>query len=666
MNEKAQHLLAVGEPFAAGLLELAESASLPEIYCRAYRRYYETCPIYYRKGAPLFPVGFTTGAYTYSAPLLGEGRTDTTCVIPHYAHQYHADLKSLRQKSPQAAEIFEEFSSRYRFIGRWNHSMLNYKRILSEGIDEYERRLLSKKESPFRTALLDLITGLRTYHARVLAALPAMGAPEELLDALARVPFSPARTAYEAIVALNYCLALDGWDNVGRLDSIIAPYHRGEDLRPWLRCLMENMQTNVGWSVTLGPDYNAVTYQTLEASVGLVRPLIELRVNEDMPQDLWDLAAHCILEGSGHPAFYNEKAIMERLHHRIPHLTRQDALEFAGGGCTETSFAGLTYASGTDPDINVLSIFEKYMHENLSLAASFDDFYEGFCSTLQREQDAQMLKINECWNECAVCCFAPIRTLFIDDCIDNELGWYQGGARYTYSVHSDSGMPNTIDSLLAIRHLIFEEKRYTPQEFLALLTAEDDDFFAVLRACPAYGVGDERADALVKDLTTRFYSHYLTGQLDLGLGFFPTAHQFNRHIRAGAMVGATPDGRHTHQPVADSLAAVNGKAVKGPTVMLKSAACYEQKDIYGMAVTNLSITRKYRPEVLRALVEGYFKMGGTQLQITAIDRETLQKARKDPDNYRDLIVRVGGYSEYFYRLSDELKDAVIARTLFDA
>ena len=100
--------------------------------------------------------------------------------------------------------------------------------------------------------------------------------------------------------------------------------------------------------------------------------------------------------------------------------------------------------------------------------------------------------------------------------------------------------------------------------------------------------------------------------------------------------------------------------------MLKSAACYEQKDIYGMAVTNLSITRKYRPEVLRALVEGYFKMGGTQLQITAIDRETLQKARKDPDKYRDLIVRVGGYSEYFYRLSDELKDAVMARTLFDA
>jgi formate C-acetyltransferase len=429
---------------------------------------------------------------------------------------------------------------------------------------------------------------------------------------------------------------------------------------------MESIQTNKNWSITLGPDYSEVTYQALEASVGLARPLIELRVSDDMPQELWELAARRVLEGGGQPAFYNEKAIMERLHNRIPHLTHEDALEFAGGGCTETSFAGLTYASGTDPNINVLAIFEKYMNEKLPSAESFDAFYEGFCTLLHREHDAQMSNINNNWNQCAIRCFAPIRTLFVDDCIDNETGWFQGGARYSFSVHPDSGMPNTIDSLLAIRHLIFEEKRYTPQEFLTLLTAEDDDFFAVLRTCPAYGVGDERADALVKDLTTRFYAHYRTGKLDLGLGFFPTAHQFNRHIQAGAVVGATPDGRRASQPEADSLAAVNGKAVKGPTVMLKSAASYEQKDIYGMAVTNLSITRKYRPEVLRALVEGYFKMGGTQLQITAIDRETLQKARRDPDNYRDLIVRVGGYSEYFYRLSDKLKDAVIARTLFDA
>jgi len=662
MNANAQYLLEIGEPFASGLLELPEG-SLAEIYCRAYRRYYETCPIYYRAGAPLFPVGLTTDSYEYPSAL--EGINGQVCVIPQYAHQYAVNWDALRQKSPRAEAIMREFYAKYRFVGYWNHSMLNYKRILAEGIDQYERRLLAKQPSNFRTAMLDLVAGLRTYHRRALAALPGMGAPAELLDALTRVPFTPAKTAYEATVALNYCLALDGWDNVGRLDSILAPYYQGEDMRPWLRCIMESMQVNDRWSITLGPDYHEITYQALESTVGLARPMIQLRTTKDMPKDLWELACKRILEGGGQPAFYNEKAILQRLKGRIPHLTHEDAMEFSGGGCTETSFAGYTYASGTDLNINVLQIFEKYMHEKLPVTATFEEFYENFCAVLQQQQDRQMAEINAFWNECALRCFAPIRTLFVDDCIDKETGWFQGGARYTFAIHSDSGIPNTIDSLLAIRHLVYEEKRYTPEEFLSLLTAEDPTFFAVLRTCPAYGIGDPRCDRLVKDLTTRFYAHYRTGKLDLGLGFFPTAHQFSRHIGLGACVGATPDGRRAGMPEADSLAAVNGKAVHGPTAMLASAACYEQKDIYGMAVTNLSITGKYPPEIIRALVEGYFEMGGTQLQITVVSRDTLQAARQDPDRYRDLIVRVGGYSEYFCRLTDELKDAVIARTLFD-
>ncbi len=665
MNSNAQHLLDIGEPFASGLLEFSEGP-ISIIYCRGYRRYYETCPIFYRAGAPLFPCGLTTGPYPYSASA--PAATDSAqkvCVYPHYVMQYLIDWNGLAEKSPRAVQIMREFSSRCCYVGGWTHSMLNYKRILAEGIDEYEKRLLAKEESDFRTALLDLIAGLRTYHRRALEALPSMGAPKELLEALQRVPFAPAETAYEAMVALNFCLSLDEWDNVGRLDSILSPYHRGEDMRPWLRCMMESIQVNIRWSITLGPDYSDVTRQALEASVGLARPLTQLRVTADMPDDIWELAAKRILEGGGQPAFYNEMAIRERLMGRIPHLTLKDALEFSGGGCTETSFAGYTFSGGTDENLNVLKIFEDYMHEKLPESPTFEDFYENFFPLLHENQDQLMATINGWYNECAEKCFAPIRTLFVDDCIDKETGWYQGGARYTFSIHSESGIPNTIDSFLAIRHLVFEEKRYTPDRFLWLLRGEDPVFLDELRSCPAYGVGDKRADALAKDLTTRFYEHYLTGKLDLGLGFFPTSHQFTRHIYAGSCVGATPDGRRKGTPVADSLAAVNGKAVKGPTVMLTSASCYEQKDIYGMPVTNLSITRKYRPEVIRALVEGYFAMGGTQLQITAVDRKTLLEARDDPNSHRDLIVRVGGYSEYFCNLSNELKDAVIERTLFE-
>ena len=118
-------------------------------------------------------------------------------------------------------------------------------------------------------------------------------------------------------------------------------------------------------------------------------------------------------------------------------------------------------------------------------------------------------------------------------------------------------------------------------------------------------------------------------------------------------------------PVADSLAAVNGKAVKGPTAMLNSASCYQQKDAYGMAVLNLSLTPDYPPQVLKALVDGYFAMGGTQMQFTVTDRKTLLEAKADPNSHRDLIVRVGGYSDYFRNLTEDVKDAVIARTMFE-
>ncbi len=661
MHSDVKLLNDIGEPFAAGLLEYA-NGPLPMTYCRAYRRYYEACPIVYQEGAPLFPVGCTTSAWHWDAKTKTE---QFMCVIPNYALQYSVHWDKLEQKSPRAAEIMREYYARYHYPGGWNHSMLNYKRILAEGINGYEARLLAKKESDFRTALLDLIDGIRTYHKRALEALPAMGAPEKLIDALRVVPFSPARNAYEAIVSINFCLSLDGWDNVGRLDDLLAPYHKGEDLRDEFHCMFRSMQDNVRWSVTLGPDYNDITRQALEASVGLARPLLELRVTKDMPKDLWQLSAKRILEGGGQPAFYNEEAIQRRLLERIPHLTPEDALEFAGGGCTETNFAGLTYAGGTDLNINVLAIFEKYMHEKLPVTPTFEAFYENFNALLRQCQDEQMATINAYWNERAEICFAPIRSLFVDDCIDKEIGWFQGGARYTFPIHPDSGIPNTIDSLLAIRHLVYEEKRYTPERFLALLLAEDPAFFAELRTCPAYGVADERCDSLIHDFTSRFYAHYLTGKLDLGIGFFPTAHQFERHIGLGRGVGPTPDGRHRDMPEADSLAAVNGKATHGPTAMLTSAACYEQKDIYGMAVTNLSITRKHTPEIIRALVEGYFALGGTQLQITVTDRETLLAAKKDPDSHRDLIVRVGGYSEYFHKLSGALQDAVIARTLFE-
>ena len=427
---------------------------------------------------------------------------------------------------------------------------------------------------------------------------------------------------------------------------------------------MKNLQRSGGWSLTLSPEYSDLTKQWLNASEGLARPMVELRVKKDMPDGIWDTALEKILKGGGQPSFYNEEAIQKRLTERLPDVPKEDIYTFACMGCTETAFSGMTYCGGIDVNLNLLKILEECMKDSLGTAKDFDDFYGIFMKRVHEAQDRVMSYTNALYNSRAVLSFAPIRSLFTADCIEKEKGFYQGGARYTFSIPSDSGIPNTVDSLLAIKELVYGKGVYSPEEFVTALENGDVRLQTKLRSCPSYGAGNAEATALINDLTKSFYSYYRRGKLDLGLGFFPTSSQFQRHICEGKTVGATPDGRKSGQAVADSIAAMNGKALKGPTVMLTDAASFAQDEIYSTPVLNLSIARKFDKSVLRALIEGYFDMGGTQIQITCADKDTLLDAKKNPDAHRDLIVRIGGYSDFFCNISSDLQDAVIARTAF--
>jgi len=658
MNQNAQQLMKVGEYFAAGFLEEPDSSVTRRI-CRAYRRYYENCPMSYKEGSLLFPSG----------PIqFGE-----LAVEPQYCMQYLVNMQELEEKCKKvncekglsAFRAFHECCGwGYAWDGGWSHSSLHYKRILAEGVRRYEERVHAMVNEDLREALLEVLAGIRIYHSRALEYLKTINAPRRLIEALERVPYAPAQTAYEAVVCVNFMLYLDQCDNIGRVDSWLYPYWNGEDVVSELHQMFKNLQDNRGWSIALGPDYNEITKQCLLASEGLARPMVELRVTEDMPDDLWELAVLKVLSGGGQPSFYNDTAIQERLQARMPHASKEDIQEFGGVGCTETCLGGMTYSGGVDINLNILKILEKHMEEELCNSSTFDIFYESFMSRVHMEQEKIKKRLILIYENRAKWSFAPIRTLFIDDCIDKEIGYLQGGARYSFAVPADSGIPNTIDSLLAIRELIYDRKIYTAEEFLDLLIKQEPQFKKRLEMCSCYGIADEKADALMGNFTTRFYAYYRENGID-GLDIFPTSHQFERHVEEGQMVGPTPDGRSAGQSLADSIAAVNGKAVKGPTPMLCSAAKFVQDEIYGIPVLNLSITRKYDPDVLRALIQGYFALGGTQMQITCTTRETLLEARRDPDSYRDLIVRVGGFSEYFCNLNDGLKDAVIDRTMFE-
>ena len=653
MNEIAALFYSIGEPYAAGLFEEPERGYFYR-YCLAAARYWEALlPAKYDEGDRLYP----TDNKVFTLDI---------AVEPQFCTTHSINWNKLKEKSPEAYEHMRAFNEASHFPGGWTHSTPNYKRIIREGLHSYKQRILSHPGSEFHEGLLALVNAMENYITRSVAYLREAGAPAELISALERVPFEPAATYYEGLVAWNIVFYFDGRDNLGCLDDGLAHLYNGEDLTDVIREMFRNIESAGTWSCTVGPNYNEITRQALRAVKGRCRPMLELMTTPDMPDDIWELATDSIKGGSTNPSFYNTAGITNMLQKRFPNIPLCEIEMFCGCGCTETTLQGLTRAGGTDADIPLMSIFEEVMHKKLPSCETFEEFFEEVCTETERRINIQLDEIADRYIYMSKYQPNPMRTLFTDDCIDKGLDFNGGGARYTWTQSSDSGLINTADSLIAIRELVYRKKQFTPEEFLEKLTAEDPILYKMLENCPCFGIDNEDADLLAAKYAERVYMVYHNKPPKAFIdAYLLTEHQFMRYEGAGAVVGATPDGRHKGMPLCDSIAAVRGKAVDGPTAMLRSAARLPQHLADGISVLNLTLSKSFVGSSLRALVNGYFAMGGIQVQVTCTSVDELRDAMEHPERHRDLIVRVGGYSEYFCHLSPALKQAVLDRNIHE-
>lgn len=671
MNETVKLFQKIKEPYAAGFFEEPDR-SLFFRFSRAQRRYYEDRPVDDYKGGRLYPSGLANwGGYavqpecakTFNPATGGKGQ------VPGF-------YESLQVKNPKAAEIMLnvreqcnftiEPSADYVTLSGYTHGSPYFERIIAEGFDSYRNRIDKIQDIDMRDGLLDVLEGIKNYHSRGIDYLKGIKADSELIDALTRVPFKPARNIYEALVAWNFILYLDRLDNLGMIDQGLMPYYQGEDISKELRELFENINDNEGWSCSVGPFYNEISKECLRQVKGLRRPMMGLRVLKDMPDDVWQLALEATYSGSGQPAFYNEEKVQEMLEEMFPEAPKEDLLRFSEVGCTETSLAGMTNTGGIDGNLNLALIFERFMEEQLPKAATFEAFYTGFLEKVAVGVDVLLKDVYENHRRRAIYLPNPMRTLMIDDCIDKGLDYNAKGARYNATLTSESGMINVIDSMLAIKYLIFDKRKYTAEEFLELLSKEDDHFYSILKTCPHYGVDNEENDELAAKFSTFFYDLYKNYECYRGGPCIPSSHQFNRHPKEGAKVGPTPDGRHAGEALGDSIGALSGKSTNGPTAMLLSATKLDQKNIYGIPVLNLSINKKFAQNSLKALLQGYMSLGGVQVQVTLTSKEDLLDALEHPEKHEDLVVRVGGYSEYFNKLTPDLQRVIVERTLHEA
>jgi formate C-acetyltransferase len=657
----AERFFALGEPYAGGFYEEPERSRFFR-FSRAQRRFWEQTPMTPYRGGALYPCG---NKYP-QAPA----------VFPDYSYTFTVDWNRLEQKWDGAVPLLRREAELFLWVGSPNnvggdmytHSMPRYDRVVREGLDSYETRVRALPEGDFRDGLLELLEGIRVYHRRCLDAVAAAQGEnaEKLLAALSRVPFAPARNIYEALVCWNFIYYVDGCDNPGRLDADLIPYHRGEDCTSLLEEFFINVDENSGWSAAIGPDCNALTLQCLRAIKGRRRPSLELRVDDNTPAEIWQAAAESLATGCGEPALYNETLYQRALAERFPHIPREDLLRFNGGGCTETMLAGISNVGSLDAGINLPLIFEPYMRKNLAGAGSFDAFYRGLLEEIAGLVIPVLERIRQCQERRAVVRPQPVRTLLVDDCIDKGKDFNAGGARWYWSVVNFAGLINVIDSLLAIRHLVYPAAgpAMDGAAFLAALEAQESGFLRTLKACPCFGVDDADADALAADFAGRVFDMLGERTPYFGGQFLPSSIQFITYTWAGRGVGPTPDGRNRDEPLADSLGAVHGKDKAGPTALLNSVARLPLYKAAGTPVLNLRLKKADLAACLRPLVTGYFARGGMHVQISCLSREDMLDALDHPDRHGNLIVRIGGYSEYFNRLEADQKQTVIQRTEF--
>ena len=689
-----------GEPFAAGFCECPEATPF-ERYARAYRRWFEHGPLAAYCGGQLYPGGLkssTSGVMT-----------------PWYAFTFTWNQKAFEERLPNlnvgTRRTFEELkciadaeNAKLQCIpcGRsehsvggagYTHGIINFGRVLAEGLDSYEARVqtgLARSTDPgiqaFYVGLLDLIAGIRAWHTRSLELLRHSSKltphRERLLAALSRVPFQPALTFYEAMVAYNFVYYLDDCDNPGRIDAVLWPYYKAEPDREASIALLsefaDNVSANAGWSAAIGgshadgsPAYQEMTEIVLAATHGRYRPTLELRVRPDMPDSLWEAAFDSLASGNGQPAFYNEAQYLTGLRESELGLTEEDLIMWSGGGCTETMIHGCSNVGSLDAGFNLPLVLADTLRRMLAEdSVTFDEVVSAFKSDMRGVIQKVLGQLNDYFSARALYRPQPMRSLLMDDCVERGRDFNNGGARYNWSVVNVAGLANIADSLEAMRTVIFTEKAVTPRELRDVLERNfegDEALRRRLAAAPKYGNDHAGVDALAVDVSDFIYREIRAFPCARGGRFLPSHIMFETFAWAGMEVGATPDGRHAGEPLADSAGPMQGRDTNGPTAMLRSVARLPQRLAIGTPVLNMRFSKSTLVGLearrrLRSLIETYFQLGGLQVQISVVDRAELEDALLHPEAHENLIVRIGGYSTFFNRLSPELKQEVVKRT----
>ncbi len=547
---------------------------------------------------------------------------------------------------------------------------------------------------------------------------------EQIAEVCSHVPANAPRNFREALqmywfVHLGVITELNTWDAYcpGRLDQHLYPFYKkgtedgtltpeaAEELLQcfWVKFNNQPAPPKVGITLQESGTYtdfaninsgglksdgsdgvNDVTYMVLDVidEMRLLQPSSNIQLSKKNPDRFLKRACRIISKGWGQPSIFNADSVIEELVRQGKSV--EDARDGGTSGCVEAGAFGkeayiltgyfnlvkvleITLNNGVDPRTGrkigietgdaqefknyeeLMGAFKKQLHHFIEIKIRGNNVIEKLYADLMP---------------------SPFLSIMTDDCIKNGKDYNAGGARYNSNYIQGVGIGTLTDSFASIKKHVFENKTYSMTEFLEALKnnfqGNDRMRQLIMNSTPKYGNDDDYADDIMKELFDAYYSE-VNGRKTVKGGIYridmlPTT----CHVYFGSVTGATPDGRRSGQPQSEGISPVQGSDVYGPTAVIKSAGKMDHIKTGG---TLLNI--KFTPELVRneegidrlsQLVRSYFKLDGHHIQFNIVSADTLRRAQKNPEQHKDLIVRVAGYSDYFCDLTEALQEEIITRT----
>ncbi|MGD0091218.1 MAG: pyruvate formate lyase family protein [Planctomycetota bacterium] len=426
---------------------------------------------------------------------------------------------------------------------------------------------------------------------------------------------------------------------------------------------------------------NELSYLCLEAlrRTRLIYPTVGVCWHAGTPAPLADLAVELISQGCSTPAFFGDETIQRGL--KGLGVPPEDACNYINSTCVEITPVGGSNVWVASPYFSLCkTLLEEIAAEAPPPTPSregrgdFAAFVKCYQERLAGQIESAVGEQNSLRRQRREHGGKPLQSVLTRDCIARGRDIDNGGARYNWVECSFVGLANLADSLHVIREEVYGSHRLTLAGLHKILESNyrgcEAERQRFLKAYAKYGNDEPEVDALVA-ATVGFVTRAcaLHKMAPDGSAFVPGAFCWIMHERLGRECGATPDGRQAGFPFADGCGPAQGRESRGPTAAILSTTSWDPAPLIGGAALNLKFNRALfdSPAAVHRLCDlivTFLKRGGFETQINVVDQETLKKARVHPEEYRDLVVRIGGYTDYFVRLSPQMQDEVVMRTEF--